>query len=106
MQKINTYKIIALRKHYQLKQEDVAKALNIGRVTYITREKYGSFTEDELDSLSKLLNVQRTELVTEEESYIDDELSRLILHRLESLKEQSTQSAFWQMRTQPSKKLN
>lgn len=103
MQKIDTYKIIALRKHYQLKQEEVAKALNIGRVTYIAREKHGSFTEDELENLSKLLNVQRSELFAEGPSHIDNELSKLILHRLEFLnKKESSPSAYWRMHTHPS----
>jgi DNA-binding XRE family transcriptional regulator len=77
VKKIDTYKIVALRKHYQLKQEDVAKALDIGRVTYITREKHGSFTDDELNKLSELLNVERSELVIEEGSFTGDQLNKL-----------------------------
>ena len=77
MKKIDTFKIVALRKHYQLKQEDVAKALDIGRVTYITREKHGSFTDDELNKLTELLNVERSELVIEEGSFTDDQLNKL-----------------------------
>jgi transcriptional regulator with XRE-family HTH domain len=77
MKNIDTDKIVALRKHYQLKQDDVAKALNIGRVTYIMREKYGSFTDDELNKLSELLKVDRSELIKKENSFTNDEINKL-----------------------------
>jgi len=68
MESIDVDKIIALRKHYQITQEDAAKVLDIGRVTYVMREKHGSFNDDELNKLSKLLKVARSELVKKDAS--------------------------------------
>lgn len=86
--KVDLQKIISTREHLGFTQEQAAKAIGVGRTTYIAREKNGDFSKEEIESLAKKFKVKVSELYEKETPIVvEDSLNRLteIAVRTESL---------------------